>query len=82
LLPDGSFRIGIEVPNLKCPFCAFETEAGVLVCTSCSRDIVAPPSLIAERDDLVRKLESAREELSRTQQEIKTLMQRAKSSEP
>ena len=66
---------------MKCPFCAFETEAGVLVCSACSRDIVAPPSLISERDDLVRKLESARQELSRTREEIKTLMRRGKGSE-
>jgi len=66
---------------LKCPFCAFETEAGVLVCRSCSRDIAAPPSLIAERDDLVRKLESAREELLRTREEIKNLMRRSKGGE-
>jgi hypothetical protein len=66
---------------LKCPFCAFETEAGVLVCSACSRDIVAPPTIIAERDDLVRKLESAREELSKTREEIKTLMRRDKSGE-
>lgn len=66
---------------MKCPFCAFETEAGVLVCSACSRDIVAPPTIIAERDDLVRKLESAREELSKTREEIKTLMRRDKSGE-
>jgi hypothetical protein len=42
---------------------------------------MAPPTLIAERDDLVRKLESAREELSKTREEIKTLMRRDKSGE-
>ena len=47
---------------MKCPFCAFETQAGVLVCSACSHDIVAPPSLIEERDDLLRKLEGARDE--------------------
>jgi hypothetical protein len=66
---------------LKCPFCAFETESGVLVCSACSRDIVAPASLIAERDDLARKLESARDELSRTREEIEALTRRGKRSE-
>jgi hypothetical protein len=66
---------------LKCPFCAFETEAGVLVCSACSRDIVAPASVIAERDDLVRKLASAREELLRTREEIKALTRRDKGDE-
>lgn len=65
---------------MKCPFCALETEAGALVCSGCSRDIVAPPSLIAERDDLVRKLESAREQLARTQEEIKVLLRRDKGA--
>ena len=65
----------------KCPFCAFELEADVLVCSACSRDVAAPPPLIAERDDLVRKLKDAREELSRTREEIKTLMQRGKGGE-
>ena len=46
------------------------SEAGVLVCSACSRDIVAPPSLIEERDDLLRKLEDARDELARTRNEI------------
>ena len=66
---------------MKCPFCAFETESGVLVCSACSRDIIAPASLIAERDDLGRKLESARDELSRTRKEIEALTRRGKRSE-
>ena len=66
---------------MKCPFCAFETEAGVLVCSACSRDIVTPASVIAERDDLVRKLASAREELLRTREEIKALTRRGKGGE-
>lgn len=64
---------------MKCPFCAFETQAGVLVCSACSRDIVAPPSLIEERDDLLRKLEGARDELARTRNEIARLTRRGKS---
>ena len=64
---------------MKCPFCAFETQAGVLVCSACSRDIVAPPSLIEERDDLLRKLEGARDELARTRNEIARLTRRGKN---
>jgi hypothetical protein len=63
---------------LKCPFCAFETEDGVLVCSACSRDIAIPASLIAERDELARKLESARDELSRMREEINFLTRRGK----
>jgi len=66
---------------LKCYFCAFETETGVLVCSACSRDIVAPASVIAERDELVRKLASAREELLRTKDEIKALTRRGEGGE-
>jgi len=64
---------------VKCPFCAFETEAGVLVCSARSRDIVAPASLIEERDDLLRKLEDARDELARTRNEIARLTRRGKN---
>ena len=42
---------------MMCPFCAQENAAEAVVCSSCSRDIAAPKSLLAERDDLVRKRE-------------------------
>jgi hypothetical protein len=70
--------MALRLTQLKCPFCAFETEEGVLVCSACARDIVVPPSLIAERDDLVRKLASARDELFRVREEITQLTRRGK----
>jgi hypothetical protein len=56
-----------------CPFCAHENPSNVLVCGACSRDIAIPPSLIAERDDLLRKRDAAREELSRTLAELEQI---------
>jgi hypothetical protein len=47
-----------------------ENAAGALVCASCSRDIAVPASLLAERDDLCRKRDAAREELSRAKHEL------------
>ena len=63
--------------KMNCPFCSQETGSTVLVCGSCARDIALPISLIAERDDLVRKLEGARNDLSKVQEET-TALQRAK----
>jgi hypothetical protein len=53
-----------------CPFCAHENPPDVLVCSACARDIVIPPSLIAERDDLLRKRDAARDELARNRAEL------------
>lgn len=56
-----------------CPFCAQPTAAEALVCSSCSRDITIPESLIAERDDLLRKRALASEELVQAKAELETL---------
>jgi hypothetical protein len=56
-----------------CPFCARENPAAAVVCGSCARDVAIPPSLIAERDDLLRKRDAVREELSRTREELERL---------
>jgi hypothetical protein len=58
---------------MMCPFCAQENASVALVCATCSRDIAVPASLIAERDELVRKRDAAREELSRAKRELETL---------
>jgi hypothetical protein len=42
---------------MMCPFCAQENASEAVVCGFCARDIAAPKSLLAERDDLVRKRE-------------------------
>jgi hypothetical protein len=41
-----------------------ENAAGALICASCARDIAVPASLLAERDDLTRKREAVRQQLS------------------
>ena len=49
--------------NVECIFCANFNPEKALVCTSCGRDIAIPASLIAERDELVRRRDEVREEL-------------------
>lgn len=63
-----------------CPFCAQPNEPQALVCSSCSRDIAIPETLIAERDDLVRKRALAGEELAQVQAELGTLRRRQRIS--
>jgi hypothetical protein len=58
---------------MMCPFCAQENASAALVCGSCSRDVAVPASLIAERDDLVRKRDAVREELVRARTELAAL---------
>ena len=52
------------------PFCAQENAPAALVCGTCSRDIVVPAQLIDERNDLLRKRDAAREELSIAKREL------------
>jgi hypothetical protein len=59
-----------------CPFCAQPVAPRAMVCSSCSRDISIPESLIAERDDLVRKRALAGEELAHAKAELETLRRR------
>jgi len=58
---------------IPCPFCLQENAAGALVCASCARDVAVPTSLLAERDELYRKRDAAREELSRAKRELEGL---------
>jgi len=53
-----------------CPFCLQENAGAARVCGNCSRDIAVPASLIDERDDLFRKRDAAREELSQAKREL------------
>ena len=55
---------------LICPFCVQANSAAALVCAGCSRDIVVPAALIAERDDLIRKRDMVREELTKVRREL------------
>jgi hypothetical protein len=58
---------------MMCPFCAQENASAALVCATCSRDIAVPVSLIEERDELIRKRDAAREELSKAKRELEAL---------
>ncbi|MGV7218935.1 hypothetical protein [Bradyrhizobium sp. UFLA05-112] len=64
---------------MKCPYCRSENVESALVCASCARDIAIPPTLIAERDDLLRKRDQLRDELRRARAEIEAIMTRRKS---
>ena len=61
-----------------CPYCQAENADRALVCASCSRDIAVPATLIAERDDLLRKRDQLRDELARARDEVETIMRRRK----
>jgi len=61
-----------------CPFCLKENASKALVCDSCSRDIAIPQSLIAERDDLVRKRDIVRKRLLEAKAELEELRRRKK----
>ncbi|MCK1544146.1 hypothetical protein IVA87_09650 [Bradyrhizobium sp. 147] len=64
---------------MMCPYCRSGTAEGALVCASCGRDIAVPATLIAERDDLLRKREELRDELRQARDEVEAIMRRRKS---
>jgi hypothetical protein len=68
------------VRDVKCPYCQSENAGNALVCVACSRDIAVPATLLAERDDLLRKREALREELKQARGEVEAIMRRRKSS--
>ena len=61
-----------------CPFCFRENVPGALVCASCSRDIAVPVSLLNERDELARKRDAVREELSKAKRALEELKRGSK----
>jgi hypothetical protein len=63
---------------MMCPFCSKENALKALVCDSCARDIAVPESLIAERDELVRKRDLVREKLLAAKAELEELGRRRK----
>ncbi|UWU86948.1 hypothetical protein N2605_11040 [Bradyrhizobium yuanmingense] len=65
--------------QVACLYCRSENAKGALVCASCGRDIAVPATLLAERDDLLRKREDLRDELKRARGEIEAIMRRGKS---
>ena len=64
---------------MKCPYCQSENVESALVCASCARDIAIPATLIAERDDLLRKRDQLRDQLRHVRAEIEAIMTRRKS---
>jgi hypothetical protein len=63
---------------MNCPYCRAENSEEALVCASCLRDIAIPPTLIAERDELVRKRDLLLDELRRARNELETIRGRRK----
>jgi hypothetical protein len=62
-----------------CSFCLQENVPEALVCGFCARDIAVPKSLLAERDDLIRKRDAVLRELTKAKAEIESLTRRKKS---
>lgn len=56
--------------TFECPFCAQPNADHAIACNSCCRDITIPVSLVAERDDLIRKRDAVRDELVRAKAEL------------
>jgi hypothetical protein len=67
---------------MMCPFCANENAVQAVVCRSCARDIAAPHSLIAERDDLVRKREMVQQALLAARAELEEYRRSKKRRSP
>ena len=63
---------------MNCPYCRSANAEDALVCAACSRDIAVPRTLIAERDELLRKRDHLREELRRAHSEIEAIIRRKK----
>jgi DNA-directed RNA polymerase subunit RPC12/RpoP len=55
---------------MNCTYCGSENTQGALVCATCSRDIAIPLTLIAERDELLRKRKLLLDELRHARSEI------------
>jgi hypothetical protein len=58
---------------MNCIYCGSENTQGALVCATCSRDIAIPLTLIAERDELLRKRDLLLNELRHARNEIETI---------
>jgi hypothetical protein len=56
-----------------------ENAAGALICASCARDIAVPASLLAERDDLARKRDAVRQQLSEARAGLEALRRNRKN---
>jgi hypothetical protein len=64
---------------MTCPFCQSENVEGTLVCVTCSRDIAVPPTLLAERDELLRKRNMIEGELRKARDKLDMIRTRKNS---
>jgi hypothetical protein len=64
---------------MNCPYCQSENDKKALVCAACSRDVAVPPTLVAERDELIRKRDLLRDELRRARNGIEMIVCRRKT---
>ena len=55
---------------MRCPFCAQEKDEHALVCPTCNRDTAVPQSLRAEHEELLRKRDTLRAELSQARDRL------------
>jgi len=58
---------------MKCPYCGSDNLDSALVCATCARDVAIPATLIAERDELLRKRDLLRSELQQARDEIEAI---------
>jgi hypothetical protein len=58
---------------MTCPYCKSQNEEGTLICATCRQDIAIPETLLAERENLLRKRDRAREQLRQVRAELKML---------
>jgi hypothetical protein len=63
---------------MNCPYCRSENADDALACANCSRDIAIPATLIAERDELLRKRDLLRDELRQARAELEEIRGRRK----
>jgi hypothetical protein len=63
---------------MMCPYCLKENDVKARVCSSCGRDIAVPETLLAERDDLVRKRDVLHSELLAARAALEQLNRRRK----
>ena len=64
---------------ISCPYCLSGNPGAALVCIVCSKDIAIPATLIAERDELLRKRDLVWDELRRARGEIELIRNGRKS---
>lgn len=65
---------------MDCPYCLSTNAEGALVCAACSRDIAVPATLIAERDDLLRKRDLLRNQLQQARKQLEMIVKRRRKS--